>query len=208
MAKPRSSKSVRDSVRQASRAAYQRAILDAALRVFGRMGFRDAKIADIAAEAGVATGTLYNYFSSKEDVFQSILADGRELMRAEVRERAKIADPIARIRAIVRALLGFLEENGVLFAIHIQHGGGPFRYDCENADEAALRLEFQTTLEEAVADAGDAFRQDYTATELARGLGGLFSGVIIEWAQAGCPPGLRDQSDFIMDMFLHGVSSQ
>lgn len=41
-------------------------ILDAALRIFGRVGFARAQIADIAREAGVSTGTLYNYVESKD----------------------------------------------------------------------------------------------------------------------------------------------
>ena len=76
MARSRSSKRSRRSVREESRAVYRQAIVEAAMRIFGQTGFREAKIADIAAEAGVATGTLYNYFSSKEEIFQSILDDG------------------------------------------------------------------------------------------------------------------------------------
>jgi AcrR family transcriptional regulator len=51
------------------------ALLDASRRVFDRMGFVNAKIADITTEAGVAQGSFYNYFDSKEDIFAELIAD-------------------------------------------------------------------------------------------------------------------------------------
>ena len=47
-------------------------ILRAATRVFARNGYFNSKVADIAREAGVADGTVYLYFKSKEDILHSI----------------------------------------------------------------------------------------------------------------------------------------
>ena len=47
-------------------------ILEAAVRVFAQRGFGNATVAEIAEEARVAAGTIYNYFESKEDLFMSI----------------------------------------------------------------------------------------------------------------------------------------
>ena len=47
----------------------KREIIDAAIRVFSRQGYRRTKINDIAGEAGVGKGTVYEYFKSKEDLF-------------------------------------------------------------------------------------------------------------------------------------------
>ena len=56
-------------------------ILDAAMRVYARSGFDRARVDDIAEEAGLAKGTLYLYFNSKDDIMLSILDRmvGREL---------------------------------------------------------------------------------------------------------------------------------
>ncbi|NQV38388.1 MAG: TetR/AcrR family transcriptional regulator [Candidatus Marinimicrobia bacterium] len=47
-------------------------IIEAAIRVFAREGLEKGKIADIAKEAGIGKGTVYEYFSSKADVFKAI----------------------------------------------------------------------------------------------------------------------------------------
>jgi AcrR family transcriptional regulator len=54
--------------------ARKRQILDAALSVFSRKGFGEATIVDIAGEAGIGIGTIYNYYKNKEDLLVSLLA--------------------------------------------------------------------------------------------------------------------------------------
>jgi len=50
-------------------------ILDSAVRVFSRRGYHGSRVGDIAEEAGVAHGLLYHYFSSKEQVLQTIFRE-------------------------------------------------------------------------------------------------------------------------------------
>jgi TetR/AcrR family transcriptional regulator, fatty acid metabolism regulator protein len=53
----------------------RRQILDAAVRVFAHKGFHTSRVGDIAAEAGVAHGLLYHYFSSKDEVLDTIFRE-------------------------------------------------------------------------------------------------------------------------------------
>ena len=53
----------------------RRLLLDSAVRVFARKGFHEARVGDIAAEAGVAYGLLYHYFPSKDDVLECIFRE-------------------------------------------------------------------------------------------------------------------------------------
>src|ERR671932_332195 len=62
------------------------AILRAAAKVFARSGYFNAKVADVARVAGVADGTVYLYFKSKEDILRSIFDLGIETLIAEARE--------------------------------------------------------------------------------------------------------------------------
>ena len=57
---------------EAARAARREDILDAARQVFAERGFRGTTIADIAEAAGIALGTIYLYFKSKDDVFAAL----------------------------------------------------------------------------------------------------------------------------------------
>jgi len=53
----------------------RRQILDAAVRVFARKGFHTSRVGDIAEEAGVAHGLLYHYFSSKDEVLETVFRE-------------------------------------------------------------------------------------------------------------------------------------
>src|ERR671932_2824395 len=53
----------------------RRLILDAAVRVFARKGFHTCRVGDIAEEAGVAHGLLYHYFSSKDELLETVFRE-------------------------------------------------------------------------------------------------------------------------------------
>jgi AcrR family transcriptional regulator len=199
----------RRSVREESRAVYRKAIVEAAMQVFGQTGFHEAKIADIAAAAGVATGTLYNYFTSKDEIFQSILDDGRESIAAALEQRAQIADPIERLRECVALMFGFLDEHGALFIIYMQSGSNmmDFRraHDCRDEE---FRQRFIGVLANAISEAGDRLRRDYPVEIMATALGGLMNGFILRWISDGCRTGLREHTDTIMDVFLNGATAR
>src|SRR5690606_28750156 len=97
----RESTGPRGAIRRFAETAYRDAILDAAERLFLRVGFHEAKMADVAEEAGIAVGTVYKHFASKDEVFASLLDRSRRAA-LDVVERALAApDPLERIRGFV-----------------------------------------------------------------------------------------------------------
>src|SRR3546814_17678680 len=74
-----------------------RRLLKAAAREFGERGYHEAAITGITARAGVALGTFYTYFESKEEVFRALVRDMSRATRAHVAEAVK--DAPARIAA-------------------------------------------------------------------------------------------------------------
>jgi AcrR family transcriptional regulator len=84
----------------------RRVLLDAAVRVFARKGYHVARVGDIAEEAGVAHGLLYHYFSSKEDVLETIFRETWSDLLAAVQE-VEASDETAReqLRQVAAILL-------------------------------------------------------------------------------------------------------
>jgi TetR/AcrR family transcriptional regulator, fatty acid metabolism regulator protein len=79
----------------------RRTILDAAVRVFARQGFHTCRVSDIADEAGVAYGLVYHYFSSKEEILDTLFLDRWDVMLAAIAE-ADAADlpPREKLRLV------------------------------------------------------------------------------------------------------------
>ena len=64
----------------------RRVILDAAVRVFSGQGFHTCRVSDIADEAGVAYGLVYHYFSSKDEILDTLFLERWDLMLAAIAE--------------------------------------------------------------------------------------------------------------------------
>jgi AcrR family transcriptional regulator len=209
-ARPRAEKpSVREAVRNETRATYREAILVAAERVFGRLGFYETKMTDVAAEAGVAAGTLYNYFTNKDEIFASIIVRSREQLDALVHTHDNLPDPLERTRMRLRDVFTFIEEHGPLFASFIRVGGFTdyaqkrvIDDDHERGFSKYLELSV-ATLREAV-ERGQV-RRDLDIELLATLLSGMCDSTIFAWFRRGCPPGLPDHADKILDLLLRGV---
>ncbi|MCA9635576.1 MAG: TetR/AcrR family transcriptional regulator [Myxococcales bacterium] len=203
-------RSVREAVREETRAAYREAILSAASEVFGRLGFHDAKMADIAAEAGVAAGTLYNYFSSKEEVFASILERGQEQLFGALAEVvARGGDPLDRLQEVLRTLYGFLERSGPFFAVYLRQGGLAewTRQRLRESEDRTFHrnLALMEGLLREACEAG-LLRGDRDPDELGAVLAGISDAQIFAWVRRGCPPDLTARSAVVFDLFLHGAS--
>lgn len=81
----------------------RREILDAAVDVFGRDGFDDATLADVARQAGVSAGTVVHYFGSKGELFEAVLTD--RFMDDLGGPEALLASHRGSYRELVRAIL-------------------------------------------------------------------------------------------------------
>ena len=94
----------------------RRTILDAAARVFARKGFHTSRVGDIAEEAGVAHGLLYHYFSSKDEVLETIFREHWSALLDRVHEAEQTGDdPLEQLQGIAAAMFeGWLNEPDVV----------------------------------------------------------------------------------------------
>ncbi|MDP3674422.1 MAG: TetR/AcrR family transcriptional regulator [Novosphingobium sp.] len=97
----------------------QRAVLDAAAAEFGEKGFHDSSIVSITARAGVALGTFYTYFESKDALFRALVSDMSDRVRDTVAPVLASApgDTIAREGVALAAFLAFAREHKEIYRI-------------------------------------------------------------------------------------------
>jgi AcrR family transcriptional regulator len=90
----------------------RRLILDAAVRVFAHKGFHTSRVGDIAEEAGVAHGLLYHYFSSKDEVLDTIFRETWSALLDEIDE-IESSDAPAReqLQRVAAQLLGSWQRH-------------------------------------------------------------------------------------------------
>src|SRR5215467_10954443 len=87
-------------------------ILTSAMRVFASKGFYGAKVSDIAEDAGVADGTIYLYFRSKDDLLISLFEAQMERVHAAIAEAmAGATGGGDRLRRFIRAYTDLVAEN-------------------------------------------------------------------------------------------------
>jgi AcrR family transcriptional regulator len=95
-----------------------RRVLEAAAQEFGTRGFHEAAITGITQRAGVALGTFYTYFESKEEVFRALVRDMSRATRAHVAEAVKGApDRLAAERIGLAAFIAFVRRHPELYRI-------------------------------------------------------------------------------------------
>jgi TetR/AcrR family fatty acid metabolism transcriptional regulator len=87
-------------------------ILTAAERIFARHGFFAAKVSDVAKEAGVADGTIYLYFKSKDDLLISLFERRMQQVNDTLRTAIEgIASPRAQLSAFIKAYLRLVHDE-------------------------------------------------------------------------------------------------
>ncbi len=116
-----------------------RALLDAAAAEFGEKGFHEGSISGITRRAGVALGSFYTYFDSKDAIFRALVRDMSEQVRDHVAPALKAApDQIAAERAGLLSFLGFVRGHKEIYRIIDE---------AEFVDPASFRAHYATTAE-------------------------------------------------------------
>lgn len=91
-------------------------IMDAALKVFAEQGFYNARVSEVARAAGVADGTIYLYFSNKDDLLISLFEERMEEIIARLREdlASTGGDALQRLRRMIERHLSMAVEQPLL----------------------------------------------------------------------------------------------
>ncbi|XVS62858.1 TetR/AcrR family transcriptional regulator [Actinosynnema sp. CA-299493] len=85
-------------------------LFDAALRLVGERGAAGVTVDEIAAEAGVAKGTVYYNFASKDALVDALLRHGVDLLAARLKVAEEESETAAAMESLVDGMLGFFAE--------------------------------------------------------------------------------------------------
>ncbi|HEV3469828.1 MAG TPA: TetR/AcrR family transcriptional regulator [Pyrinomonadaceae bacterium] len=185
------------------------AILRAATRVFARSGYFSSKVADIAREAGVADGTVYLYFKSKEEILRSVFERNTSEAIAEGREElSKIADPRDKLRRIARhhlERLGSDRDLAVVFQVELR-GTTKFMEEFSAAGLAEYLSLIREVFEEG--QAAGLFRRELNAKLVSKILFGALDEMATNWILSKRRYRLAPMADEVLSIFFDGVSTR
>jgi len=89
-----------------------RKIIDAATKVFAKKGFYNAKVSEIAHEAGIADGTIYIYFKHKDDILISLFEEKMKEVLDNMKKQISLeSDPLKKIEKFALVHLKLIQDN-------------------------------------------------------------------------------------------------
>ena len=185
------------------------AILRAAITVFAHNGYFNSKVADIAREAGVADGTVYLYFKSKEDILHSVFDRSVDEAIAEAKKIVEtINDPKEKLRQIALLHLERLGDDrdlAVVFQVELR-GSTKFMEEFSAAGFAEYLALIRSTFEEG--QQAGVFRADLNAKVVAKILFGALDEMATNWILSKRRYKLGPMADQVLDIFLNGVNAE
>jgi TetR/AcrR family fatty acid metabolism transcriptional regulator len=181
------------------------AILKAATQVFARHGFFQSQVADVARAAGVAAGTVYLYFRSKDDLLVSLFERTmREAMAAGRAALDGVDDPRERLARIARLhleRLGRDRDLAVVFQVELRQS----TKFMERLSSTYLR-DYLGLIRETLAagQASGQFRADINPTIAAKVFFGALDEMATNWMLSRRRYSLAAQADTIVELFVNG----
>ncbi|HLI84363.1 MAG TPA: TetR/AcrR family transcriptional regulator [Bryobacteraceae bacterium] len=185
------------------------AILDAARTIFSRKGYAETAVDDVAEEAGVAKGTLYLYFKSKEELYLAALVSDVRAMTAEARKEMERASGLReKLRAFLRMRVEFSKLREDFLRIYLAEYGNTFiksvhstelmqlvrenmRYVAKVFEQASLKKEIGPVPAGAAAAA---------LFDIARG---LMERRLLGWKEFRA----ANEVDFSIDLLMYGIQA-
>jgi TetR/AcrR family fatty acid metabolism transcriptional regulator len=182
-------------------------ILRAAVKVFAKNGFYDTRVSAVAKAAGVADGTIYLYFKSKDELLLSLFEDRVETLLSYMKaELPKLPNGPAKLRRIIEIQLGVLEgerDLAEVFTVILRQSTKLLK------EYAAPKFTAYLETIGAVVSEGQAagdFRTDIPPLLVARATWGALDGIALTWALGRAERGaLVRAAGQLADVLLRGL---
>src|SRR5437764_14139253 len=185
------------------------AIMRAATKTFARSGYFNSKVADIAKAAGVADGTVYLYFKSKNEILHSIFDQNMAEAIAAGRKRIeKVKDPADKLRRIASLhleRLGADRDLAIVFQVELR-GSTKFMEEFSAAGFAEYLDLLRSTFEEG--QRRGVFRKELNAKVASKILFGALDEMATIWIISKRNYKLEPMAAIVLDVFLSGVTAK
>lgn len=183
-------------------------IFQSAIKVFSVNGYDGATMDDMAQEAGVAKGTLYYHFKSKEEIFKYIITEGMELIKEQLEAAAvREKDSLSKLKAICTLQLNLVNEKKDFFKVIMSQLWGQEMRQLELRDIIQKYIcNLEKYIKEAIDDGliknGDPYFMAYTF------FGALCSAAVYELINKDKNKNdIEDISESLMQNILHGIQA-
>ncbi len=185
----------------------RKAVLDAAMIVFSRNGFHETHVDEIAETAGVAKGTVYRYFKSKEDILKEIIKANNEILTKELMHIFnKDGHILELIKEAIAYYVEFFDSNKDLYKI-LTHApwilkdiSDHFYKNIISHLNVVRRRVFILT-REGIVKPTDFYTVFY-------GIFGFIDGVIQKWFRRNCEYSLKEELPVIIEVLLYGFVAE
>lgn len=181
-------------------------IIRAAVKVFAQKGFYCARVSDVAKEAGVADGTIYLYFSSKEELLRGLFEENMHRIIGQIQALvATETEPSRRLERLVEAYVNFVIEEPELaevLTVELRESG-----KFMNEFAAELFGDFLRIIVDLISagQRGGTFREDMSARTVARALFGALDELSLSWVMSKSKWDLHRSGREVLDVFLGGM---
>jgi AcrR family transcriptional regulator len=174
----------------------RRVILDAAVRVFARQGFHTCRVSDIADDAGVAYGLVYHYFTSKDEILDTLFLERWNILLATIAEQDRQPVParekLYAIASFIVDSYGYDPDLMQVIIVEVTRAANTF-----GRTHLAKIREAYTQIAEIVrsAQAGGEFRSDITAEFASLAFYGTIEQVLTGWIFDLVPAGEAEREE-------------
>jgi TetR/AcrR family fatty acid metabolism transcriptional regulator len=187
----------------------RRQILDAAVRVFARQGFHTCRVSDIADQAGVAYGLVYHYFSSKEQILDTLFLERWDVMLAAIAAAdASDESPQRKLHAIAGFIIdSYRHDPELMKVIIVEVTRAANTFGLTHLDKIRDAYAGIASIVAAAQEDGS-FRDDITPEFAAQAFYGSVEQVLTGWIFNTLPVGedeLEGAKTMIVDTICRGL---
>ncbi|KRT72939.1 MAG: TetR family transcriptional regulator [Candidatus Rokubacteria bacterium CSP1-6] len=184
-------------------------IIEAAVRIFARNGYYNSRVSDIAKEAGIASGTIYLYFKTKDEILVTLFREKMAEFVATVRKAiAAEPDAVAKLRRLIALHFKLLEDHSEMaevVQVELRQGQKFFRGASANEVSGYFDL-ISSVLEEGMA--AGMFRSDLPVKTVRKVLFGAMDQMATSWVLGKRGYKLSETAEAVADIFLKGLAAK